>query len=103
MTERIPQGSWVEIGSVVLAAGQRAPQVPDDTRAVDLELRVKGFLLAEAQPGEAVAIRTVAGRELHGTLLRLNPSYDHSFGAPLAELSVIGGEARALLQRGSNR
>jgi hypothetical protein len=103
MSESIPQGTWVEIGSVVLPAGQRAPQVPDDTRAVDLELRVKGFLLAAALPGEAVAIRTAAGRELHGTLLRVNPPYEHSFGAPIAALSVIGGEARALLRRGSQR
>lgn len=102
MAETIPQGSWVEIRRVVLPAGQRAPQVPDDTQAVDLEMRAKGFLLAAARPGEAATIRTAAGRELHGTLARVNPPYDHSFGAPIAGLSAIGGQARELL-RGQDR
>jgi hypothetical protein len=93
----IPAGTWVEIHRVVLPAGERAPQVPADTQAVDLEMRVKGFLQADAKIGEAVQIRTRAGRRLNGSLVAVNPTYDHSFGAPLAELSAIGDEVRALL------
>lgn len=98
MTERVEPGTWVEIHSIVLAAGERAPQVPADTQAVPLEMRVKGFLAAPAAPGEAASIVTAAGRSLSGTLSEVNPAYSHGFGAPVAELSGIGAEVRALLR-----
>ncbi|MGR8952181.1 MAG: 2-amino-4-ketopentanoate thiolase, partial [Gammaproteobacteria bacterium] len=44
MTERIGKGVWVEIHDIVLEAGERAPQVPEDTAKVPLEMCVKGFL-----------------------------------------------------------
>ena len=53
MAERAAQGAWVEIHRCVLQAGERAPQVPEDTQRVPLEMRVKGFLVAPAAPGEA--------------------------------------------------
>ena len=83
---------------VVLSAGERAPQVPDDTRQVPLEMRVKGFLVSPAAPGEMAEIITPAGRRLRGTLAAVNPAYTHGFGAPLPELSAIGGEVRAMLR-----
>ena len=98
MAERVDKGTWVEIHSIVLAAGERAPQVPADTAAVPLEMRVKGFLCAAGAPGDRVNIVTAAGRSLTGTLAEVNPAYSHGFGAPIAELSVIGAEVRALLR-----
>ena len=68
MPERVDTGTWVEIHSIVLAAGERAPQVPADTAAVPLEMRVKGFLCAAGAPGDRVNIVTAAGRSLTGTL-----------------------------------
>jgi hypothetical protein len=97
VTGRIDAGTWVEIHQVVLPAGERAPQVPADTGRVDLELRVKGFLLAPAEEGEPAEIRTSAGRRLRGTLVAVNPAYTHGFGAPIPELSGIGSEVRGLL------
>jgi len=97
MTDPIPERSWVEISKVILPAGERAPQVPADTQGVDLQMRVKGFLLAPAVMGEEVEIETRAGRRLRGILAVVNPAYDHSFGAPLPELSAIGVEVRAML------
>ena len=97
MSDKIEKGSWVEIHDVVLEAGERAPQVPDDTRRVPLEMRVKGFLLTPAAIGEAADIETLSGRQLRGTLVEVNPAYTHSFGAPIAELATIGNEVRALL------
>ena len=97
MADRVEEGTWVEIQRVVLAVGERAPQVPDDTRRVPLEMRVKGFLVAAAEPGEQAEIVTPAGRHLRGILSDINPAYGHGFGQPIAELSVIGGEVRALL------
>jgi hypothetical protein len=98
MAERAEAGAWVEIHDCVLPAGERAPQVPGDTQEVPLEMRVKGFLVAPAVTGETAEIVTPAGRRLQGTLVEINPAYTHGFGAPLAELSAIGGEVRALLR-----
>ena len=98
MTELIGKGTWVEIHRIVLPAGERAPQVPDDTRQFPLEMRVKGFLVAPASPGEEADIVTPVGRKLRGIIKDSNPAYTHGFGAPIAELSGIGREVRALLR-----
>ena len=103
MTELIEQGTWVEIHTVVLKADERAPQVPEDTRKVPLEMRVKGFLLAPATIGEDAEIETPSGRHLRGKLVQVNPAYTHSFGAPIPELSSIGREVRTLLRRKGKR
>lgn len=101
--ERVPKGgtvkagSWVQIHRVVLPPGGRAPQVPEETQRVPLELRVKGFLLGEARMGEEVTIRTIVDRELAGTLVAVNPRYEHDFGAPVPELLTIGHELREFL------
>jgi len=98
MTEPVAKGSWVEIHRIVLPAGERAPQAPEDTQQVPLEMRVKGFLVEPASLGEDVEIITTTGRRLHGTLEAFNPVYGHGFGAPIPELSTIGGEVRAMLR-----
>lgn len=98
MTELIEKDTWVEIHTVVLKASDRAPQVPEDTREVPLEMRVKGFLLAPAAIGDDVEIETRSGRHLSGKLAEVNPAYTHSFGAPIPELLSIGREVRALLR-----
>lgn len=99
MAEPIAKGTWVEIHRIVLAAGERAPQVPDDTRRVALELRVKGFLVEPAAVGDEAEIVTPAGRRLRGTLAEVNPAYTHGFGPPIPALSTIGSEVRALLRK----
>lgn len=96
-TEKAAKQTWVEIHCVVLEAGQRAPQAPNDTRQVALEMTVKGFLAHEATLGQQVEILTPAGRTLKGTLTAINPPYTHTFGTPLAELSTIASEVRTLL------
>ncbi len=97
MPERIARDNWVEIQAIVLAAGERAPQVPDDTQKVPLEMRVRGFLQREASLGEEAEIRTAAGRRLKGTLSAVNPGYGHGFGRPVPALSAITAELRAIL------
>jgi hypothetical protein len=98
MAELVRAGTWVEIYSVVLAADERAEHIPEDTKRVPLEMRVKGLLVADAALGDRVEIVTVAGRRLPGMLVQANPSYDHGFGAPIPELVAVGGEIRALLR-----
>jgi hypothetical protein len=97
MAERVAAGTWVEIQRVVLAPGERAPQVPDETQRVPLEMRAKGLLLAEAALGEEAEIETAAGRRLRGILREASPAYTHGFGPPVPELLAAGGQARALL------
>jgi len=94
----VAPGTLVEIHGVVLPAGARAPQVPADTQAVPLEMRVKGVLAAPAALGEEAEIVTPAGRRLRGTLVEVDPAYTHGFGRPIRELSTIGDEVRALLR-----
>ena len=98
MTRPISKGTWVEIHNIVLPAGERAPQVPEDTQQVPLEMRVKGFLAEPASLDEEAEIITTAGRHLRGRLVEVNPAYSHRFGAPIPELSTIGGEVRAILR-----
>lgn len=98
MTDPIPAGTWVEIHRVLLAPEDRAPQIPQDTRRVPLEMRVKGFLRAPARVGEQARIETRTGRPLQGTLVAVNPPYAHGFGPPVPELTVIGGEVREILR-----
>ncbi len=99
MAEMIAEGVWVEVHSTVLPAGERAPQVPQDTQGLPLEMRVKGFLVAPAALGEEAEIVTPTGRKLRGRLAAVNPAYSHSFGAPIPELSGIGGEIKAILAK----
>jgi hypothetical protein len=104
MAERLAKGTWVEIHAVVLPAGERAPQVPEDTARVPLEMRAKGFLSEAVKIGTEAEVATVTGRRLRGTVIAANPPYDHSFGAPLPELLEIGGEVRAILgERGGRK
>lgn len=97
MADLVPAGTWVELHSVVLAAGERAPQVPEETQRVPLESRVRGWLVAPAAPGDAAEIRTAAGRRVSGQLIEVEPAYSHSFGPPVPELWVVGEELRAML------
>ncbi len=98
MTERAIKNTWVEVHDIVLEPGERAPMVPDDTQQLPLEMTMKGFLIHDAAVGEQVEITTPAGRRIAGTLTAINPAYDHAFGAPIPELSAIGGEVRAILE-----
>ncbi len=95
---RAHEGSWVEIHAMVLPAGERAPQVPDDTQKVPLIMRTKGFLLQAANIGDEVKIETRAGRHVTGMLVVINPAYTHTFGPPIVELTTIGNEVRAILR-----
>lgn len=98
------QGDWVRIHSVVLSPDQRAPQVPEDTAGVPLEMWVKGYLTEDAQVGDAVTVRTAAGRLAQGTLTEGGLNYTHSFGDNVPELRqvaamvwgrVFGGDSHA--------
>ena len=98
MPDRSPVGTWVELHAVVLTPARRAPQVPEDTKRVPLEMRVKGFLTESRRLGEDAEIVTPSGRRLRGRLAAVNPPYTHGFGPPIPELARVGADARAILR-----
>lgn len=101
LRERVVSGDWVEIWNVIMEQGKRAPQVPEDTQKVPLEMRLRGFLVNEqAKLGEIVSIRTRIGRVVEGKLIELHPRYNHTFGEPQKALLDIGQELRTFLKEG---
>lgn len=90
MDTKVKAGTWVEIEKVILTPQQRAPQVPEDTRATPYIMRVAGFLMFDAKIGDEVTIRTLIGREISGILKVVRPHYEHSFGKTVEELLTIG-------------
>jgi hypothetical protein len=96
---KIGKETWVEIHDIVLKPEERTGNLPEETKKVPLEMRLKGFLLEEAELGDRVKIRTVTGRIVEGTLLKENPVYEHGYGETFVpELLTIGQNLRAMLE-----
>lgn len=92
------KGDWVRISNTVLEPHERAEHLPEDTKKCPLSMWVKGFLInKEADLGDEVTIRTYIGRELQGKLVAVNPSYKHTYGDYVPELSYIGNQLRDFL------
>ena len=100
---KVPAGSWVEISQVVLRAGERAPNVPQDTADTDFVARVRGFLNEPASLGETVTVRTLVGRDVVGRLSTVNPRNPADFGDPVPELLALGVAARRALEESGRR
>jgi hypothetical protein len=96
--EPVPEGTWVELQQVVLEAGNRAPNVPDDTARVDFVARIRGFLLTDAPMGGEAIVRTLAGRQVSGRLTAVNPRNPADFGNPVPVLLRLGEAARDALE-----
>ena len=93
--EKAKKGQWVEIENVVLTPKERAPQLPEDTKATPLMMWTKGFLVNEsAAIGETVKIITLADRAAEGKLVAINPRHEHDFGQTVQELLEVGLEVR---------
>ena len=93
----IEKGRWVQIHRNILEPSERAPQVPDDTKAVPLEMWIKGYLQDDAEIGSEVTVVTRTGRIETGTLLEAEPYYKHDYGRFIPELLVISEQARVLV------
>ena len=83
------KNTWVQIRAAILAPEDRAPQVPDDTKATPLIMWVKGYLNNDCKIGEECEITTVTGRVVSGILEEAEPSYTHDFGRYVPELDII--------------
>lgn len=92
------RGDMVLIHQDILSPEERAENIPDCTKSVPYEVWIKGFLLDEtASIGGSVRIETFIGRTLSGTLVKVNPGYDHGFGKPPLLLITASLEARSRL------
>ncbi len=91
------KGDYVNLHNVILTPDKRAPQVPDDTKKVPLEMWVRGFLTADANLNETATVKTITGRTVTGTLVEENPSYRHSFGDHVPEIFKIGLQLKEIL------
>lgn len=85
----IKKGSYVTIRKVVLNKNERSTNLPEDTKKVDLVMKIKGVTLEDARLNETVEIMTTTKRIIQGELVELNPSYVHSFGRHIEEIDQI--------------
>ncbi len=92
------KGDWVQVENIVLPAGQRAPQVPEDTQKCDLKLWVKGIAQTEAEIGEEIEIITQTGRKASGKLVEINPRYIHDYGDFQPELLKIECQLKEIME-----
>lgn len=95
MTE-IKAETWVEIERIVLQPAERAPSLPEDTKEVPYIMHVSGFLIEPSNIGDIAHIRTIIGRIHEGTIIKVEPSYSHSFGKLIPELLTIGTDEESL-------
>lgn len=91
------KGDWVQIRQTILNPSDRAPQVPDDTKLVPLQLWVKGTAQDDASIGDNIDIITMTGRRVNGELVDINPKYIHSFGEFVPELLKIDMQLKEIL------
>lgn len=98
----VKKGEWVIIHRNILEPSERAPQVPDDTKSVPLEMWVKGYLNCDAKIGDTVEITTRTKRIETGTLQEVNPCYKHDFGKFVPELNLISEQVREILFGGAD-
>lgn len=85
----IPIQTWVQIKKTVLNPSERPSTLPEDTLKVPVEMWVKGFLIEPSTLGNTGKIKTLTGRIVTGTIVQINPSYDHNYGAFVPEILQI--------------
>ena len=91
------KGDWVMIYNIVLEPKDRAPQIPEDTKKVPLEMWRKGFLLEDREVGEIANIETIVGRKVSGKLIEIHPSHKHNYGNHVPEILQIGKTLKEIL------
>ena len=94
------KGDWVMVHKIVLEPKDRAPQIPEDTKSVPLEMWTKGFILEDGKVGEIVEIETIVGRRDKGKLVEVHPTHRHDYGNHVPEILQIGKTLKGILFQG---
>ena len=90
----------MEISEVVFEPEERAPDLPPVTAAVPYTMRVRGSALEEAEIGDVLRIRTLAGRVLSGRLSAIAPAFRIDYGGEaVPELIEARREMMSLMRR----
>lgn len=79
-------GTRVRVRFTLLAADERAPNLPSDTSSTPYVVRVTGILQEPGSIGDRVRITTPIGRTLEGEMEEIEPGDRHSFGTPVPAL-----------------
>jgi 2-amino-4-ketopentanoate thiolase alpha subunit len=90
----VEKNRYVEIQRTLLKAGKRNQSVPEDTKNIPLEMRMRGTLIEEADLNQFVRIKTETGRIEEGILVAVDPAYDHDFGGHVEELRIVRQKIR---------
>jgi 2-amino-4-ketopentanoate thiolase alpha subunit len=85
----IEKNTFVQIYKVVLSSSERSSNLPDDTKRLPFEMRVKGKLMSKASIGDVVEIKTATNRVEQGILLSVEPFFTHTFGHHVQALKDI--------------
>ena len=85
----IQKGTYVMIKKVVLKHDERSNNLPEDTKTQDFMMKIKGYLLKDANLNDLVEIETETKRKVEGILVEVNPSYTHSFGDHVDEIDMM--------------
>ncbi len=85
----VEKNRYVEIRRTLLEAGKRNKNIPEETKKVPLEMRMRGTLLEDGNLLEHVRIETETGRMEEGILVSVDPRYDHDFGGHVEELRIV--------------
>ena len=85
----IEKNTFVQIFKVVLSSGERSSNLPDDTKRIPFEMRVKGKLMSKASIGDIVEIKTATNRVEQGILLSVEPFFTHNFGHYVPALQEV--------------
>lgn len=90
----LKKGDYVEIKITILNPNERAENLPQDTKNLPYEGKIRGFLTHDSEIGNEAEIETPIGRKIKGILLGLTKEYTHNFGEPIRELIDIGKKIR---------
>lgn len=90
----LKKGDYVEIKITILNPIERAENLPQDTKNLPYEGKIRGYLTCDGEIGKEVEIETPIGRKVKGVLLGLTKEYTHNFGEPIRELIDIGKKIR---------
>lgn len=85
----IKANTFVQIHKVILFGENRAENLPKDTAVVPFEMRIKGALVASADIGDLVKIKTITGRIESGILIVEKPYFSHNFGGYVERLREV--------------
>ncbi|MGM0501517.1 MAG: 2-amino-4-oxopentanoate thiolase subunit OrtA [Bacillota bacterium] len=97
--KKAKKGDYVQIHNIILEAGERSENLPEETKKVPLELKVRGILIDdEAQLNDQVTIETYIGRKFEGKLIDISPTYEIDYGEVIEELLPIGKELKIMLE-----